>query len=135
MKSSSFTAKKALSLLLALIMLISLSGCHGNDAPAGSTESTTEAAPVTFTITDRYILTRPEDAESDETEAMKLMRTGIKSACGIDLERDTDFVMRGAEVEPKEFEILIGATNRTSSVQATEELACLDWLYRIDAPA
>lgn len=134
MKSSSFTAKKALSLLLALIMLISLSGCHGNDAPAGSTESTTEAAPVTFTITDRYILTRPEDAESDEIEAMKLLRTGIKSACGIELERDTDFVMRGAEVEPKEFEILIGATNRTSSVQATEELACLDWLYRIDAP-
>ena len=86
MKSSSFTAKKALSLLLALIMLISFSGCHGNYAPAGSTESTTEAAPVTFTITDQYILTRPEDAESDETEAMKLLRTGIKSACGIDLE-------------------------------------------------
>lgn len=122
-----------LAIILALLTAASLAGCHGSGRePADSTVETT-GAPVTFTFNDQYTVIRPDEDDTEEIEALSLFRAGIRSACGISLSPNTDFVMRGTDMVPGEFEILIGATNRESSQKALGELSCLDWVYRVDS--
>ncbi len=134
---------KALSALLAALLLLCAVSCQssgdGTDttpadiaADATPAETTTAAPQVKeFTFTEKYKIIRPEEGDDLEVEALTLLLRGIKSAYGISLKTGDDFVRRGEEVVPGEYEILVGATNRTQSVERSESLSYYDWDYQV----
>ena len=131
---------KLLSLFLLLLLLLGTVACVAEQLPedttaastsASLTEETTEAGPVSFSLTSSYLLIRPENADKLEISAIQLISRAIKSACGIDCKMTTDFTRKGEEVKPAEFEILIGATNRNESKALTSTLPYYDYTYEI----
>lgn len=122
--------------MLACILLGAVSCTGGEDEI--TTEQITEAitdAPETespsFSLTADYKLVRPDDSDSSEVAAIQLLSRGLESAIGFKLQMTTDFTKKGAEVVPNEYEILVGATNRTDSLAARESLTYYDWTYKI----
>ena len=101
----------SLALLLALL-LVALPSCIKGEpeetTTAAATEASAETQAAAFSITDKYVLVRPETERADEVLAMQYVKRGLDSIFGVSLQVKTDWVRRGAEVEPGEFEILIG---------------------------
>ncbi len=129
--------RRLLSLfLLACLLLgaVSCTGGVGEETTSPITDAITdapEAEALGFKLTTDYKLVRPDESDTAEVKALQLLSRGIESACGVRLPMTTDFTRKGAEVVPEEFEILIGATNRTDSVSARESLTYYDWTYKI----
>ena len=135
--------------LLIACVLFATASCGGNDPAnvdssdatqnSSALENTTEAPetepqkpdPVSFDLTSEYKLVRPDGTDATEIQALQLLYRGIKSAYGFDCEMLTDITQRGAEVKPNKFEILIGATNRNESQEASPNLPYYDWTYEI----
>ena len=95
---------KLLSLFLLLLLLLGTVACVAEQLPedttadstsASLTEETTEAGPVSFSLTSSYLLIRPENADKLEISAIQLISRAIKSACGIDCKMTTDFTRKG----------------------------------------
>ena len=124
----------SLALLLALL-LVALPSCIKGEpeetTTAAATEASAETQAAAFSITDKYVLVRPETERADEVLAMQYVKRGLDSIFGVSLQVKTDWVRRGAEVEPGEFEILIGETNRPHSRAAKAALGSLDFCYEI----
>ncbi|MCQ2427688.1 MAG: phosphodiester glycosidase family protein [Clostridia bacterium] len=126
---------RLLSLITALLLIISAVSC----SPAAPAETTAEAttseetteAPKSFEINKSFVIVRPDKDDPNEIAAMQLVNRCIKSITGASLGVATDFVKSGEEVKPAEYEILIGATNRKESLEATASLNGDEGLYRI----
>ena len=129
--------KRLLSLfLLACTLLgsVSCAGGAGEETTLPTTDAITEAPETEalgFTLHADFKLCRPDDAANDEIAAVQLLSRGLQSALGFRMSMSTDFTRKGAEVKPEEFEILVGQTNRTDSVNALKELTYYDWTYKI----
>lgn len=129
--------------LMAALMLLCAVSCETDGGDADTTPAdvaanvtpaeTTTAAPQLkeFTFSSNYVVVRPEDGDDLEIEALTLFMRGVRSAYGVNLKAGDDFVRKGAEVVPGEYEILIGATNRTQSVELSESLSYYDWDYKV----
>ncbi|MBQ9079740.1 MAG: phosphodiester glycosidase family protein [Clostridia bacterium] len=141
------TYLRILSAVLLICLLLSAAACGDNtpadtsdstsaDTPVDATpaETTTAAPPVKFTLTDSFVLLRADEASEYEIQAYQLLYRGIQSAYGIRCALKTDFVRVGDEIEPFEFEILVGDTNRTESQELGAQLSYYDWEYRIVSP-
>ena len=129
--------------VMAALMLLCAVSCETDGGDADTTPAdvaadvtpaeTTTAAPQIkeFTFSSNYVVVRPEDGDDLEIEALTLFMRGVRSAYGVNLKAGDDFVRKGAEVVPGEYEILIGATNRTQSVELSESLSYYDWDYKV----
>lgn len=124
--------KTALAWFLAIAMFISLVGCKTD---VGNDETTPEVpeTPITFEIDNRFVIVRPDESENDETEALKLIREALGDIYGVEFEGGTDLIVPAAGLVQGDYEIVIGATNRDSSVLAADGLTCLDWVYSVDS--
>ena len=127
--------RAAMAYLLALAMILCLGGCrtNGNGEETTTVPEETTAAPVVFTLDERFTVVRPEEAEEDETEALKLIRRALSEIYGVEFTGTTDLLVPAAGLVQGEYGILIGATNRDGSTEAAEGLTCLDWVYSIDS--
>ena len=119
---------------LLLVLLIILPSCETGEPTDTDTTAATQVAAETqaaFSITDKYVLVRPEAGSNEEIAAMQYIKRGLDSIFGVMLQVKTDWVKRGAEIVPGEFEILIGPTNRPQSQAAKAALGSLDYCYEI----
>ncbi|MGI6166995.1 MAG: phosphodiester glycosidase family protein [Eubacteriales bacterium] len=130
------SALQRLIFSLLLVLLLVLSSCEKGgptdtdttDPAATQVGAETQAA---FSITDKYILIRPEYGSDEEIAATQYVKRGLDSIFGVKLPIKTDWVKHGAEIEPYEFEILIGQTNRPQSQDAKAALGIFDYYYEI----
>ncbi len=115
-------------------MLLSMVACTG-EAEEETTQPIITEAPETeapgFSLHADFKLCRPDEAASEEVNALQLLSRGLESALGFRLSMSTDFTKKGAEVKPDKYEILVGQTNRADSVSALESLTYYDWTYKI----
>lgn len=125
--------RTATAYLLVLVMILCLVGCRATGNGEETTPEETTAAPVIFTIDERFAVVRPEEAEENEIEALKLIRRSLGEIYGVEFTGTTDLLVPAAGLVQGEYEILIGATNRDGSAEAAEGLTCLDWVYSIDS--
>lgn len=125
--------RTATAYLLVLAMIMCLVGCRATGNGEETTPEETTAAPVIFTIDERFAVVRPEEAEENEIEALKLIRRSLGEIYGVEFTGTTDLLVPAAGLVQGEYEILIGATNRDGSAEAAEGLTCLDWVYSIDS--
>ena len=121
---------KLLSLLLAICMMMSCVSCQ-NEVPADDLQPPVEQPPVEqpqetleFTLTEDFIIVRPDEKVDEEVAALQLLGRGLQSAYGVRFSKGTDYL-------ENEFEILIGSTNREASQTAAADLSYMDWCYEI----
>ncbi len=114
-KSYGFTAK-----LLCALMALLLCSCQGG----GGVEELTSGSPIVDSTTvmeaiASYTVVLPEQATEGERTAMQT----LLAAFGDKTKRpQSDFVLRGEEIPSGNREILVGKTNRASSVAAVNAL-------------
>lgn len=133
---------KVLSLLLALITLLSLAACTQNgegeptEVPVESsteapevTEPVEEEAPILVSDLEKYALVRPEKVSSDLLEMMNLLNQKLKDInSGISYK--DDFYREDVPMyKIGEFEILVGNTNREETKAFLAELRYHDYGY------
>lgn len=133
---------KVLSLLLALISLLSLAACAGNgegeptEVPAESTteapettEPVPEETPILIADLEKYALIRPEKVTSGLLEMMNLLNQKLKDInSGISYK--DDFYREDVPMyQIGEFEILVGDTNREETKTFLAGLRYQDYGY------
>lgn len=133
---------KVLSLLLALISLLSLAACAGNgegeptEVPAESTteapettEPVPEETPILIADLEKYALIRPEKVTSGLLEMMNLLNQKLKDInSGISYK--DDFYREDVPMyQIGEFEILVGNTNREETKTFLAGLRYQDYGY------
>lgn len=118
---------KAFLLLLALFLLFSCK--PASPAPAETSEEVTEASTA-FDVTADFVIVRNEYT-TDGVEAARYLRQAFSELFGTDLALGTDFVKRGEEVVPGEYEILVGKTNRPAAASIYDGLRARDWSYEV----
>lgn len=130
--------------ILSLALLFSFVSCGGDEGDTPSTSApltdpitdapSVDETPKEFLLTDAYKIIRPDERNTTEVSAVNLLVQGIKSAYGFEVGRDTDFLKFNEEVDPYEFEILVGPTNRAESTALYDKLSYYDWSYKIVSP-
>ncbi|MCQ2426190.1 MAG: phosphodiester glycosidase family protein [Lachnospiraceae bacterium] len=118
---------KAFLLLLALFLLFSCKPASGG--PDETSVPSTEAK-TGFDVTADFVLIRNEYS-TDGVEAARYLRTAFSELFGTELTLGTDFVKRGEEVVPGEYEILVGKTGRPAAGSLYGGLRARDWSYEI----
>lgn len=118
-----------LSLLCAIMLAVGaifLPSCSGtNDVVPPPAEE------ETFQINASYLVIR-SDSDDSYLEATRLVYEALKELTGSsDLELTTDFVRRGQEVVPAEYEILVGPTNRKESQELMADIGVNDYVYKV----
>ena len=142
---------KLISALLLMCILLSAVSCANENKPvetkpksttsASTTTPTTTSAsttapepplvePVSFKLTENFMIVRPAEPDTVEMDAARLLSKGIRSAYGFSCTTVSDFAP-GGKVNPNEFEILVGNTNRNESKSLYSELAYYDYKYDI----
>ncbi len=122
---------------LLLAVLLTLTPACGEGAPVETTADITadivktQAPPISFSITADYVIVRPDAAHDDEVSALTFLNRGIGSIYKTDCKVANDWVKRGEEVVPAEYEILIGDTNRAASKEVGARLGYNDYTYEI----
>ena len=112
-----------------VIGMVFLPACSGNQADVPS-----ESESETFQIGASYRVVR-SDSDDSYLEAARLVYETLKKITGSeDIELTTDFVRRGQEIVPEEYEILVGPTNRKESEEAMENLCVNDYIYDVKSP-
>lgn len=101
--------KKITCILLSLLLIISLSGCIGKAVPAGIND---EGRFV-------YAIVRGADANADVTDAAKTIRSALKNTFDVSINFTKDSAVEDTK---KNYEILVGDTNREESAIALQRL-------------
>ena len=121
---------KWIGLLMAICMMLSCASCQ-NEVPEDNLQPPVEQPPIEqpqetleFTLTQDFIIVRPDEKVDEEVAALQLLGRGLQSAHGVRFSKGTDYL-------ENEFEILIGSTNRESSQTAAADLSYMDWCYEI----
>lgn len=116
---------------LALLLLLALTACGTTPPPAETTAPPTETAPpaqTTFALDARYVILRSEES-TEAVKAAQYIVAAITAVCGETPTLATDWVKPGKPVVEGEYEILVGPTNRSASVEALATLKRRDWCY------
>lgn len=131
MKENVFSRlKSAVSLLLAVIMLASFAAC-GRDVPAETTETPVTTEDPSFSLSDKWVVVRPDEVNDQEVKALQIVNRCLRSLYGGKVKTATDFIKPEVGIVPAEYEILIGRTNRDASVEANASLSGREGLYRV----
>lgn len=128
-----------LSLLLALVTLLTaFAGCGKAGDGEGTTEVPTEeqtTPPPAEVIlasngTTQYTVVRSENADDTEKSAAIKVRSTITDVTGasIGIQDDWYNARNGETLPEKNFEILVGATNRVETANALAEIRQRDWI-------
>ncbi len=127
-------------LALFLTLLIMLCSC-ATELPVEDTRVNTQVntqaletappKPATFILDENYVILRADDS-TDAVEAAQYIRNAVEAVSGVRLELSTDWVKKGQEVVPGAFEILVGKTNRSESVELFSSLKRCDWEYSVN---
>lgn len=114
--------KRALSFVLAIIFIFSLSAC----------EKPRESAKE-FSLGGNYYIIRSEDAVDDKSvvAAMNYISDAIESAYGVQPPLSDDWHKKNSPIVPYEYEILVGSTNREDSIEFEKALKINDYGYYI----
>lgn len=112
------TLVKSLSLLLALVCVVLLCACNGNNETPSDTDSTqqsgsaTDGSFVVFADGEyKCPIMRPEFASQEEKDFYSKVRNIFKKVTGVLPPIETDFLESGEEYDSDKFEILVGSTN------------------------
>ncbi len=108
---------KRILFILLLISAILLCACKGG-AQTGDESVTLSEAELHYIIRDgatSYSIVRADASQGDETEAAIMIRRELEAMTGVSVTIGTDWVKRGDEIKPGEYEILVGNTNRSES--------------------
>ncbi len=97
-------------LLLVGTLAVLVSSCQ---APSDNPKASNEGL-ITKEKLKSAVIVRADNASDYEADAATALKNKIKKKYGIELALKTDWIMRGEE-EPKDFEIIIGNTNRELS--------------------
>ena len=113
------TLKKALSLFLAGLMLIStLTGCSFFDRFKKEENNENEAKEfynIGADVLAEYVIIRPDEADEETVSAASKLYTQLQQKYGVKITFTTDFVGRNETVPTDTKEILVGLTNREES--------------------
>ena len=131
MKNIGKTIRRAMA---GFLCIAALAGCAGgentedtaNDTASGETAAETEAMNGLVLLSDgisNFKVVRGETAEDYQRSAAVSVRKTLNTIFGFEVPIQTDWVKeRGAVVSNDDFEILVGDTNRTETIQVTEQL-------------
>lgn len=116
-------------------MMLACTACAGDLPMEDSVPAVTTAAPETEQpLAERladYTIVRPDVGTQSLLDTVLSFRLDIQVETGVEMTITTDWVKRGSDPDAAgEREILIGATNRTASVEAMAELSSFDYLIR-----
>lgn len=130
--------KSLLALTLAALMCLLPVSCDRSGLPAESSDSVTEAlteAPKTFSPTFDYYIIRNESMVSSSTtiDAMAYIRNAFDDAFGKLNKMADDWYRESDGLKPREYEILIGYTNRPQSIELYATLGVNDYAYYVES--
>ncbi len=116
--------KRLMSLILALICIVSLSACGDNNIKGKE-----------FSLGEHYYVVRSEKMDDNEhvLAAMNLISDAIASAYGETPSLSDDWYRKSAGLVTYEYEILIGSTNRMQSEARMRELKIDDYGYYVES--
>jgi hypothetical protein len=134
--------KRFISLFFALILTFAAVSCSGGEIPEETTETVaetlleTEPEPTMVGLIGEggealYRIIRPDDATDSEIQIAIELKKALKELTGADFSITTDFLMPNEDVTVIN-EILIGSTNRTESIAASEGVTVNDYVIRVD---
>lgn len=139
--SNKFYVKLAALMLIALQLLTAAACVNNNDIdniPDDSTpapevtdpvaQDTTTAAEVQAIDLSKYTIVRPENCESSLLSSATALRIELSELCGANVKIADDWVKKDTSPDNDNYEILLGATNRTPSVAAAESLDAGDFV-------
>lgn len=116
--------KKFLSLLLAVLMLLTMIGCQppepdnteSEDGTTGEEETTGELEAFLEIVKDgesEFVVVCPDEAEEKELEAAQRVVSAFETYTGVKLKLRSDFISEtSSSTQEKPYEILVGNTNR-----------------------
>lgn len=110
---------RAVSLLAAILMVLSACGRRGDDGAVSGSD--TDPGSV-FDLSE-FTIIRPDEATQYEKNAAGAFRSLFEENTGVSLEIGVDYIRKGEEIPDAEPEILIGCTNRPQSAAAASECA------------
>lgn len=126
--------KRFISLLFALVFTLVAVLCSGCNTAEETTEALPEITMVGLLGEDGealYRIIRPDDATDSEIQNASKLKRALKELTGADFSITTDLLKPSEDVTVIS-EILIGATNRTESIAASEGLTVNDYVVRVD---
>lgn len=136
--------KRLCLLLVALLLLPTLTACPGGQqlSPGKATSGQEGSGEVTSDVREggeipaaelsSYVIIYPADAEQELVSAAAKLAKAIRETYGVVIYVTDDFVVDGIEeTQPREREILIGATNRQESVDFLASLRANDHGWRL----
>lgn len=136
--------KKTLAIFLSVLMLVScfaFLGCsnEGNgdeteDTTAAETERVPEPVDIASAGATRYKVIRAESADDIEKDAAIKLRRVISETVGCEVKIADDWYnSRNGETLPeKDFELLVGATNRVETANALAKIRQRDWIITFE---
>ncbi len=136
---------RVISLILALLTLLSLSACTGNadgeptEAPSDNSSETPDvtepvedgAEPILVESLANYALVRPEKVSSDLLETINLLNQKLKEVNSGITYKDDFYREDVPTYRIGEYEILVGNTNREESKKFLSELRYNDYGYAL----
>ena len=128
---------KLLSILLLItIILSSTAACNSNKQVQETTSPTNETeAPITFLPTFDYYIIRNEALASDKSiiDAVSYIRNAISNIYDKINKLADDWYRESDVLVPREYEILIGYTNRPQSQKIYASLGVNDYAYHVES--
>ena len=130
--------KKLLSITLVVLLCFAAVACNSSDLPSdGSTAVTEEQteAPRTFLPTFDYYIIRSEALASDKNtiSAMSYIRGAINNVYDKVNKLADDWYRESDGLVPREYEILVGYTNRPQSIKMYASLGVNDYAYHVES--
>ena len=132
---------KILSLILALIFAMgALAACQTPETPAESspagedtpaeTPAETEPPADPITLSAEYVVVRPEICSDVMKDAAVEIKNALADATGANISVKEDFLY--GNMQPAQYEILVGVTNREESLRAADKIKYNDYSVTID---
>ena len=131
--------KSTLALIIALLICLFPVGCEqdtgGTDTPDSVTTEAQTDAPKTFLPEYNYYVIRNESMTQDTKtiEAMSYIRKAFEDIFGKVPKMSDDWYRESDGLVPKEYEILIGYTNRPQSMELYATLGVNDYAYYVES--
>lgn len=121
-----------MSILLALLILVS---CGGNtQGDAKSTSDTTSTYGQIELVKDgvaNYVVVRPDKASQTVIDAAITVRKAISKATNTEVMLETDWLKSGTTHDPSKKVILVGLTNYEESLAALNEISYSEYLIKV----
>lgn len=131
--------KSTLALIMAILICAFSSGCNQNpnnaDIPGSSAAESQPEVPKTFLPKYSYYIVRNEAMVSDSTtiEAMSYVRKAFDDSFDMLHKLADDWYRESDGLVPREYEILIGYTNRPQSMELYASLGVNDYAYIVES--